>query len=71
MRRNSIRVDTGKFDAQRAIDVRKDVLMASSCTLELADYPIEQTKYYPIPELMFFFRERERRVFEHALLRTN
>ena len=37
--------------------------MSSSCTLELAGYPIEQSTRYPIPELMVFFRERDRRVF--------
>lgn len=45
--------------------------MSSTCTFELADYPIEEMKCYPIPELMVFFRERDRRVFVRKVCERN
>lgn len=45
--------------------------MSSSCTLELAGYPIDQSRSYPIPELMVFFRERDRRVFVRKICDRN
>lgn len=45
--------------------------MSSVCTFELAGYPVEETKYYPIPELMVFFRERDRRVFVRKVSERN
>jgi len=45
--------------------------MSSSCTLELAGYPIDQSQCYPVPELMVFFRERDRRVFVRKVWERN
>lgn len=45
--------------------------MGSCCSLELADYPIVQTKSYPIPELMALFKERDRKVFERKISDRN
>jgi hypothetical protein len=45
--------------------------MSSSCTLELAGYPIAETKCYPVPELMVFFRERDRQVFPRKIVDRN
>ena len=45
--------------------------MSSSCTLELAGYPIDQSQSYPVPELMVFFRERDRRVYVRKICDRN